>query len=255
MQIINDGLPDIIYEYLKTDFYDTEVVGDSLSATTLLKPVQEVVLTRRHKDKIVVKASDRIWSLFGSSIHAVLEKGFDGKYEQEQRHFKKVKGMEVSGKFDLLKDNIIHDFKVTSAFTVMYNSRIDEWTEQLSIYRWLMYPTRIVSDEGRIIAILRDWTVKNAYKPNYPKSPIIEIPLKLMDYKATEAMVTKSVTAIKKALKLLDEQLPECTNKERWYNPRTDEFNKCSKYCQARDYCQQLKRYLEEPCGSTSKKP
>jgi hypothetical protein len=245
MRIINDGLPEIIYEYLSKDFYDGDKVADSISATTLLKPTQEIMLLRRHKEEITVNASDRIWSLFGSSVHAVLEGGFQGKYEQEERLFRKVKigrkEYTISGKFDLIKDNVIHDFKVTSAFTLMFNSRVDEWKEQLSTYRWLKFP-RILAKTGKIIAILRDWTAKNLSKENYPKSPIVEIEIDLMDYKDVDKMVEKKLKEIARYETSKDEELPECTKAERWFNQKKDEYIKCSKYCSARQFCQQLKR-------------
>jgi len=242
MQIINDGLPEIIYEYLKTQFYDTERAGDSFSATAMLRPVQEIILTRRHNDEIIVKASDLVWSILGSSTHAVLEKGFDGKYQQEERVFKIVEGIPVSGKFDLIKDNAINDFKVTTVYRVTFGYSEEDWIKQLSTYRWLMYPTRILSDEGKIIAILRDWNAKEVDNIGYPAFPMLEIKLKLMSYEDTEAMVTEKILDIKKALELKDEELPACTLEDRWYSFKERRCKKCDKYCQVKDFCCQIKR-------------
>jgi hypothetical protein len=59
-------------------------------------------------------------------------------------------------------------------------------------------------------------------------------------------MVETKVEAIKKAELLKDEELPECTKEERWWNEKKEEFMKCAKYCNGYKYCHQIKRAEKE---------
>jgi hypothetical protein len=243
MRIVNkSGLSEIIFKYLQQDFYDG--TPDSISATTLLKPVQEYWLTKRHDSEIEVDASSRIWTLFGSSIHAVLEK-LEGNYEQEERLFAEIDGVKISGKFDIIEGTKLYDFKCTSAWTLKYGSRLEEWKEQLSIYRWLYKASRCVTldDTAIIVAILRDWAKRELLRvENYPKLPIVEVPIELMSLKDTEKMIKKKLKLIAKYKDIEDEELLECTLKQTWYNEKQDKHNKCGEFCLAAHFCQQLKR-------------
>jgi hypothetical protein len=43
----------------------------SLSATTLLKSMKQILLTERHWDELEEDVLDRFWALFGSAIHII----------------------------------------------------------------------------------------------------------------------------------------------------------------------------------------
>jgi hypothetical protein len=247
MLLINDGLPEVIYNWLCVDFYDHEGAQDSISATTLLKPTQEIVLTQRHAENIEIKASGRVWSVFGSGVHAVLDKMMVGKgIEKEERLKANIVGRTISGKFDLIKDGTLYDYKVTSAFTIMYGSRVKEWVMQLSIYRWLYHKVKALTlnDKAYIITILKDWRQSDVGKLNYPISPIIEIPIDLMGIEETEHFIILELNKLIKAEKLSDSELPACTDEERWYNAKKKLYMKCDKYCTCKDFCRQFKEGL-----------
>ena len=249
MKITNKfNLPEPIVEFLKQDFYDYDVKGDSISATQLLKPVQEIVLIMRHSDEIEVDVSSMLWKVLGSGVHAVLEKLKEDNSEIIKRLFADVDGVKISGKFDRIKDKKITDYKVTSAWSVVYDSRSKEWVEQLSIYRWLWFVTHAeeLKDKGSIIAILRDWNERDAGKTNYPKSAMVEIELDLMSLENTHKFISEKVKAIKDAIKIKDGELPKCTNEERWWNEKKKVYNKCEKYCNAYKFCNQAKISVQE---------
>lgn len=241
MKIVNrNNLPESIFNFLKNDLYDGEKAGESYSATELLKPVQEIVLTRRHWPEIEIDAGDRLWSLFGQGVHAVLEKEED--VEPIERIYAEINGKKISGKFDRIKNGIIFDFKVTSAWTVVYSSRFKEWRHQLSIYRWLYWQKyqKELSSKGFIVAILRDWDQRNTESnEKYPKSPIVEIQLTLLSLNETEAMLESKLQVIEEAMN--SQVLPKCSPEERWYNEKKKIYNKCLKYCPAFKFCEQAK--------------
>ena len=242
MKIINrNNLPEAIFKFLQNDLYDGVKGGESYSVTELLKPIREIVLTRRHWNEIEVDAEDRVWSLFGQGVHAVLEK--EEGAEPVERLYGEIDGHKISGKFDRIKDGVIYDYKVTSAWTVVYDSRRDEWTDQLSGYRWLYWKkyNKELGNIGHIIAILRDWSKKEV-KPDgkYPVGPIVDIPINLVSLPKTEFMLRNKLRRIETATKT--GVLPECTNDERWYNAKKNAFNKCEKYCPAFKFCLQANK-------------
>lgn len=245
MKVFNDGLPKLIYNFLTTEFYDHDASRNTISATTLLKPTKEILLCQRHDDEIVLPASGRIWSLFGSGVHAALEKMHTDKHiEQEERLYTKVNGMLISGKFDVVMDNELNDYKVTSVWTVVYGSRKAEWIKQMSIYRYLYYKSKKIElkPTANIITILRDWASRDLLRcKNYPKAPIVEVHLDLMSFEETEKMIVDKTTEIKASMDIPDDGLPPCTDEERWLNKKKKIYNKCSKYCSCFEFCTQGK--------------
>ncbi len=255
------GIPRGIAEILATDFYDHEGAAGTLSATTLLKPVQISVLEKRYGEKIEVDVIDRIWSLYGQGLHAVLEQyakdkvaSGDESYKDslvEERLFAKVLGETVSGKFDLILNGTkLHDNKMVKAWAVAFGGRIEEWAKQLSIYRWLLWMNKKteVDDDGTIRMFIRDWDENDAAKykhRNYPQSPVGEIDIELMSVEAAGKMVAKLVKQFKEASALKDGELPECSAEDRWFNDKKGNI-RCDKYCLAKQFCQQYKQLNKE---------
>lgn len=243
------NLPEPIVEFLKQDFYDYDVKGDSISTTQLLKPIREIVLLMRHSKEIEVDVSTMLWKVLGSGVHAVLEKLKEENSEVIKRMFATVGDVRVSGKFDRIKDKKVTDYKVTSVWTVVYNSRETEWKEQLSIYRWLWYinHAETLKDTGSIIAILRDHNDKDMGKTNYPPIAMVEIEIPLLSLEETHKFIVKKVAAVKDAMKLEDKNLPLCTDEERWWNAKKQIYNKCEHYCNAYKFCNQAQEIFPEP--------
>lgn len=246
MKIVNTkGVPELLYRWLCQDFYDHEGAKGGLSATSLLKPVQVLVLRERYEDKLEVEAEDRIWSVFGSGVHEALKRIKGADLEPVERLHAEVLGIKVSGEFDIISAKRVCDWKVTSAWTVVFDSRKDEWRQQLSIYRWLWFKKTGVelSAIGYIEAIFRDFDAKLLAKyHNYPKKPCVEIPIELMALGETQKFIESKVAFYLSQKALPDSMLFECTDEERWKNKKTGEFNRCKKYCEVAPFCHQLKK-------------
>lgn len=245
MKTINrSGVPEPVFRFLAAhdQFYDKDAAKGTISVTTLLRPTQEIVLTQRYDDKIEVDAMDLMWAILGSGVHAALEK-VPG-YEPVGRLYADLEGFRVSGKPDFIAGNRICDYKVTSAWTVFYGDRLEEWEFQLSLYRWLYFVQtgKTLEGVGVIVPTLRDWTVKEANKnPKYPQAPMIQIEVPLLTLKETEGFCRVKLLAIKKAREVFDGELPLCSEKERWFHAKTGKNRKCDKYCHAAPFCSQKK--------------
>lgn len=242
MKITNKlGVPDIIFRFLSYDNYDYNPDPNVFSATTFNKPIREIILTRRHDKSVEVDAMDSLWRVFGSAVHAALEKITGPDIEPIRRLYAKIAGATVSGKFDLIQDNKIKDFKITSVWSLVFNSRIEEWRLQLSIYRYLYKAetSKVLEATGYIIAILRDWSQRDTGRNNYPRSPIVELAIPLLSFEEVEAELTAKIKMLQLCDQMADDDLPQCTDAERWLNKKTGEYNKCEKYCQAYKFCNQ----------------
>ena len=245
MKLTNrSAVPESVFRFLAThdQFYDKDAAKGTISVTTLLRPIQEIVLTQRHDEEIEVDCTDLLWSVLGSGTHAALEK-VEG-FKPIGRLFGELEGIRISGKPDFVANNRICDYKVTSAWTVFYGDRLEEWRLQLSLYRWLYFTQAggTLEETGMIVPILRDWAVREANKnPKYPQAPMIEIEVPLLSLKETEDFCREKLLAIKKAREESDVRLPLCSEKERWFHAKTGKNRKCDKYCHAAPFCDQKK--------------
>lgn len=212
------NLPQEVFDVLSQDNY---VAGQTdFSATTLLKTPQQVQLQRRHSAEITEDVIDRVWSLLGQAAHSILEKHGSDTSMTEERLYSEVFGRRISGQVDHYHAGCITDYKVTSVYTIIYGSRIPEWTEQLNIYGWLFRTNALKVNKLQIVAILRDWSETEANrKADYPQSPIVVIPLTLWGEEEAEAFINTRVASHKDAEQLSDEELPPCSKEDMWESP------------------------------------
>ena len=218
------NIPETFVNVLKRPTYSKGKAN--LSATQLLNSPKIVALTKKFEDEIEQDVSDMVWSIFGTAIHGVLEHGKDDNHIVEERLHAEIGGWKISGAVDLqivTGENTvsIRDYKTTSAWAVM-NEKI-EWEQQLNIYAWLVEANkRVVVDSLGIVAIIRDWSRREAAKnEDYPQSPVKELPIKLWSYEDRQNFIEDRLVAHSEAEFALDadEDLPDCTPEEMWEKP------------------------------------
>lgn len=212
----NNRIPDPIFRSIKKGWYSGSDVEHFASVTGLLKPAKIFALEKRHSEQITEEASDMIWSLMGSAMHAVLEKSECDESINEERLFAKFGDKVISGAIDLYENKSISDFKFTSIWTYIYKSRYKEWTEQLNIYGYLYRKAGFPVEKLQIIAIFRDWSKsKSKYDKNYPKQ-IETINLPLWSDKEVESFIRDWIRIFEMALTMPDDDIPPCLPEERW---------------------------------------
>jgi len=218
------NIPETFVNVLKRPTYSKGKAR--LSATQLLNSPRIVALTRKFEDEIEQDVSDMVWSIFGTAIHGVLEHGKGDNHIVEERLHAEVAGWQISGAIDLQivtgeQTVSIRDYKTTSAWAVM-NEKI-EWEQQLNIYAWLVETNkRVVVDSLGIVAIIRDWSRRDAGKNEaYPQAPVKEIPIKLWPFEERQKFIEERLMAHAEAEFALDadEDLPLCTPEEMWEKP------------------------------------
>ena len=292
MKITNKhGIPDTFVNVLKRPTYSKGKAH--LSATQLLNSPKIVALTKKFEDELEQDVSDMVWSIFGTAIHGVLEHGKDDNHIVEERLHTTFDGWRISGAIDLQivtgQDTIsIRDYKTTSAWAVM-NEKI-EWEQQLNIYAWLVETCKLkIVDSIGIVAIIRDWSRREAAKnPDYPQSPVKEIPINLWPYQQREDFISERISKHSECEFHMetDEELPPCTPEEMWEKPTTYALKKkggaraikvyetqeeaeaaldpkvheievrlgsrtrCESFCPVNNYCQQWRDYQESRDGN-----
>ena len=236
--------------FLATDNYDHDQDENTISATALIKPLRQIVLSARVPENMTpVDLVNLVPSRMGSAIHDAIERSWKDNYPNalaslgypkrviekirinpkpeeltdgvipiymEQRAKKTVGKFTVTGKYDFIGDGRVEDFKSTSTYTATNNTNDEKYIWQGSIYRWLN-PQIITKDEMAIQFIFTDWSKAKAMAdPKYPQQRIQQRILPLKSIQETDAFVTRKINQIEQYWDATEEQLPPCTDTDLW---------------------------------------
>jgi len=242
MKITNStGISLPLAVWLAHDNYDYSTDEDVISATSLMKPIRQIVLGRRYKDaEKEMDVNDLVASSMGTALHDSVENAWKDKdkavkilenmgymnsediYDKitfEKRTIKQCGKFKVSGKFDLVFEGIVADIKSTSTWTVVFGSKDDDYKIQMSIYKWLN-PELITNSHGYIEFIFTDWSaVKALQDKSYPQNRVMSKKIELMSLSDTEKWLEDKVKEITANESIEDDKLPECTDEELWASP------------------------------------
>lgn len=247
----NTGLSLFAQVFLATDHYDFSEAG--ISATTLLKPMKQVILAHRvPKELRIIDVADQIPNRVGASIHDGFERAWTQQPEKlqavleslnipkavahkvrvnptqaevaagniipvymEQRLSKNVLGYKVTGKFDAVINGEVEDLKNTNTWKYMAG-KDEDYIAQGSIYRWLG-PHIITKDWMNLTFNFTDYSKAQARgSDKYPPARMLTKRLQLWPIEKTEAFVTQRVQDLVR-LKDADEALmPMCSDKDLW---------------------------------------
>jgi len=189
------------------------------SATTLNKGAKEIVLSDRHYDELTVDASEQIWAIWGTAVHALLESEKDDNFHEER--FKVAVGNSyVTGQVDSydMEHGVINDWKTASVWKVQF-ADFSDWRAQGLTYAWLLKKSGLEVNKCRFVALLKDHSkTKAKHDASYPQSPVFvyEFDVTEADLAETAARVIAKVTEIENAYKLGDDDIEPCTQAERW---------------------------------------
>lgn len=216
------GVPDPLFRLLGRESYSR---GDSVkSVSQLINAPRADILGRKHDADVEVDISDRIWALFGTAVHKLIEDGAAHSPEDiaEERLFLEVLGWKISGGIDrqLMDDGTVSlwDWKVCSVWSV--KSEKIEWVRQLNFYAHLAEKAKGVQVTSlNIGALIRDWNRREAQRdPNYPQSPIHVVSIPMWTPAEREVYVHDRVRLHQKAEMEAEigGDLPPCTAEEMW---------------------------------------
>ena len=190
-----NNLPLALAVFLMYDKYEYDERPNSISATGLIKPLRQLILSKQNPDlSKTVDIADLVATRMGSAIHKGCEEAWTdtqnvknaqtalGASEDaidsikinppyvkpgetpvyvEQRVEKEIINFIISGKYDLVLDGTLNDYKSTSVWSYVFDSNADSYVKQGSIYKWLS-PDKITSDYVNINYIFTDWSAAKA---------------------------------------------------------------------------------------------
>jgi hypothetical protein len=242
------GVPLSVAVYLATDHYDH--VPDAISATSLIKPVRQQILPGRvPAEQAKADVLSFVKSRIGTSIHDGLERVWVGGHYKEAmlalgypqkiidrvvvnpvgklpegaipvymeiRSFREINGVRISGKFDFVAEGRLEDFKSTSTFTWVKETKVEDYKLQGSIYRWLN-PGIITQDHMAIQFFFTDWMPGRAKQdPKYPQRQVEQQLIPLLSLDETERYIRNKLAQYDKYRDAAEQEIPECTDEDLW---------------------------------------
>lgn len=250
----NSGFRLPIAVWLLHDNYDYINDENYISATSLLRPIKQIILAKRvlAEDK-AMDLAERVSASMGNALHDSIQSAWEnpegrakalrqlGYPDQvidrvvvnpskehieanpdcipvwiEHRMFRKINGFIIGGKLDFSAEGMLDDFKSTSVYTYLKNRKDTDYQLQGSIYRWL--DPELIKDEFiHINFIFTDWQKFMSYNdPDYPKDRIKEHVVKLLSLDQTEKFISDKLNQIVTYWNSPEEEIPECTDEDLW---------------------------------------
>jgi len=210
------NLPEGIVKAVSTEKHNEP---GCISATTLIKGAKEILLTDRHWDELTDDVSDRIWAIWGTAVHSLLEHEGENEFsEVNMAH--EVNGITVTGRIDNydIAKGVICDYKTASVYKVKVRN-FDEWRLQGLIYAWLLRNNGLKAERCKFIALLKDHSKTDADRDRrYPQNPVYvyEFPVTLTDIIKIDRYIRSKVDEYARCQELSDDEIPACSAEERW---------------------------------------
>ena len=236
--------------FLASDYYDYDNTPNTISTTTLLKPLRQIILpTRMPAGEGLVNLADMMANRLGAAIHDGIERAWTGNYQVameglgfpsklisrmvinpepsqlvdgcipiylEQRLKRQLGKWTITGKFDFVGEGRVQDFKTTSVWAYMNQVNAVKQPLQGSIYRWLD-PKLITQGEMDIHHIFMDWKASQVKAdPNYPPQRFKKQTFPLMSVHETGIFIQKKVDLIEQHWDSPEEQIPLCSDEDLW---------------------------------------
>lgn len=172
------------------------------------KSLKSLGLPKKIRDRIVVNPSDEVLATMKNPIAVYVE----------IRSKKKVGKWIVSGKFDIVFDAEVGDFKSTKAYSYMKGNKVLDYKKQGSMYRWLN-PDKIKKDTMKIHYIITDFSPVNTYQQGYPEQAVFSKTYDLASYEDTQEYVESRLAQLEKLWNAPESEMEPCSEEDLWMDP------------------------------------
>lgn len=250
------------------------------SASMLSQSPRMVWLKRRHFGKIEKDVSEQLWAVFGTAVHAVIERNETKNSLQEEYLTTDINGVKLTGTCDHYENGIISDWKTSSVWSFIYMDadKMKDYNSQLNTYAYLYRQAGFKVTGLKIIMLFRDWQKSKAkYDVTYPR-PVETIDIELWHEDKIKEHIEDRIEIFESHKNTPDDDLPMCTLADRWAKPAKyalmkegrktaiklydefpnvkiehgqyfeerpgDQFTRCE-YCDASEYCNQFQNKLQ----------
>jgi hypothetical protein len=126
----------------------------------------------------------------------------------------------ITGRIDNynMEAGVITDYKTASVWKILVGD-FEDWRMQGSIYSWLLHGNDFRIKKCRFVALLKDHSKSKAkFDGSYPQSPVFiyefQVTKELLE--EAEKFVKQRVAEYLKYIDKTDDDIPPCTDKERW---------------------------------------
>lgn len=244
------NVPLSIAVFLATDNYDYNSDPLTISATSLLKPTRQMILSARlPPDEQAVDLMAQMPNRMGAALHDSIERAWLHNYAVamehlgipkgvinlvkinpdpdtvgpddipvylEQRSSRKVGKWTISGKFDFIGQGRLEDFKSTGVFTYLNQTNNEKYSWQGSIYRWLN-PKLVTQDKMAIQFLFTDWQgFKARQDPKYPQARSVQQLFDLKSLVETEQFIKRKLEQLEQYWDADEPDIPHCTDEDLW---------------------------------------
>ena len=244
------ALTDPYYQEGLKDHFDTlpkKYKNRNLSVTTLARSPRQQQLSVRHSHEVIQDPVESgYWKMFGHVVHSILEDHPKENDIIEMRQGIDVDGYWIHGQADRLTwddENgfyILQDWKLSSSEALLYGAK-PEYVSQLNVLKFIFENDNLPIGRLQNVWLSRNWDKRKAMSsPRYPQSPIVVIDIPIHDDRSTLQYIRDRIIAHDSARNLADDDLPDCTDQERWVSdvqykvikkdPKTGEAQKKAKY-------------------------
>lgn len=212
----NFDLPQALVQAVSTQQHNKD---GTVSATTLIQGIKQILLTQRHWEELSEDVSKRIWALFGSAVHQLLEKEGADDFSEVSLEFP-LSSVTLTGRIDLydMRKEVIYDYKTASIYKIK-NADFEDWYRQGMIYAWLLHKNGFAVKECCFIALLKDYSAAQAMKTGSSlHSPIYQYRFAVTEDRLAEIerFIRQRVTLYEQYRTCADDEIPPCTKHERW---------------------------------------
>jgi hypothetical protein len=213
------NLPAGLVKAVSTERHNAE---GCLSATTLIQGVKQIILTERHWEQLKDDVADRIWAIWGTAVHSLLEQEGEDDFTEQLMDYK-VGNVTITGRIDNynMATGAICDYKTASINKVRF-SDFHDWYTQGMIYAWLLTRNKFPVNQCRFIALLKDHSKTEAARDSkYPQNPVFiyEFPVTQAELFKTGLFIRGKVAEYERYRKSTDNDIPPCQPEERWEKP------------------------------------
>lgn len=244
--------------WLVHDDYDFQPSERAISATALLKPLRQIILSGRAQGSQLEDLSGRISMRLGHAIHDSIENawnsprlpkslallGLPEKVIQrfkinpdpkdvgpedipvyiEQRGYRKLGEWVIAGKLDMSVNYRLKDAKSTSVWSVIKGSKDEAYALQLSIYRWIHHD-KVKDMEGDIQFVFTDWqkSMINTVA-GYPPIRVQNHTVSLYSDQEIETWMLSKIEDLMQFKDAPQDALPRCTDEELWRSADTYKY-------------------------------
>lgn len=249
------NIPLSVAVFLASDSYNFKQGSKRISVTTLNNSIRQTILRNRlnlneitseptditslvksRNGTAIHAAIENVWMCPDKRRHALLNLGYpDSVIERivvngDPRHIQphqipiymevrdeiQIGDWTLSGQFDYVESGVLTDFKSTSTFTYMNQTKDDDYIRQLSLNK-LIHKDIITEDYCTVVYWFTDWKQSEAERnPKYPKSPILEVKFDYLPEEECLAIVKEYTQQLDKYANTAEPDLPYCKESELW---------------------------------------